>query len=64
MQRQIVLVIRFGRIKLLAVFNPCRNRLPEHMGCIELGDIRLCHLMLLGVLGKNRGTILGTAVRP
>lgn len=62
--RQIILVIVFGWIKILPILDPRCQTLAEYLGSVELPNISLGHLVLPGVAGKNRGTVLAAGIGP
>src|SRR6185437_1444360 len=59
-----VLMILFGRVKRLKWDHLSHNRMPEHMSLIELLDVSLGHLLLLGAYVEDCRTILRALVRP
>src|ERR1700733_4539251 len=54
-QRQVVLMIGLRRKKPLQRSNLGNDRLPVHLGGVELRDIGLRHLLLLVIGGEDRG---------
>src|ERR1035437_2138901 len=59
MQREVILVVILGRIKLLERNHLGDNRLAENPGLVQLIDKRLRPLFLFFIAIKNRQSILG-----
>ena len=57
-------MVALGRIERPVSFNSCDDSLVEHARRIELRDVRLCDVRLLGVCGEDRRAILSPGIGP